>query len=289
MDLKIIEKIQKIAITAMFSDDEFLEKLSLKGGNAMDLIHKISSRASIDLDFSICTDFEVSNLKKIETRIHTLLINAFKEEGLIIIDFKFEKKPKIANTENEDFWGGYFISFKVIEESKYNEYSNDINTLRRRTIVIGTQQKKTFRIDLSKFEYCDPREEIEFNGLTIYCYSPEMIMFEKLRALCQQTDEYKKVVKSMTKRARAKDFFDIFVIMKSRYININKKENIDLLKKIFKAKKVPLELIHKIRNDFEFHESDFESLRDTIKPGFELKSFKYYFDYVLDKFENIKT
>lgn len=288
MDLKIIEKIQKIAITAMFSDDEFLEKLSLKGGNAMDLIHKISSRASIDLDFSICDDFEISNLKKIETRIHDLLITAFKEEEFVIIDFKFGKKPKTANAENEDFWGGYSISFKVIEELNYDKYSNDISSLRRRTINIGAKQKKTFKIDLSKFEYCDPREEIEFNGLTIYCYSPEMIMFEKLRALCQQTDEYKKVVKSMTKRARAKDFFDIFVIMKSRYINLNKKENIILLKKIFKAKKVPLELIQKIRNDFEFHKADFESLRDTVKSGIELKSFKYYFDYVLDKFENIK-
>lgn len=36
---KTLEKIKRLAITAMFSDDELLDKLVLKGGNAMALIH----------------------------------------------------------------------------------------------------------------------------------------------------------------------------------------------------------------------------------------------------------
>jgi predicted nucleotidyltransferase component of viral defense system len=50
--------IRKLTITALFSDDVLLEQLVLKGGNAMSLIYHISPRVSLDLDFSMETDFE---------------------------------------------------------------------------------------------------------------------------------------------------------------------------------------------------------------------------------------
>lgn len=43
-DLAELEKIKKLAIVAVFSDDELMERLVLKGGNALDLIHGISTR-----------------------------------------------------------------------------------------------------------------------------------------------------------------------------------------------------------------------------------------------------
>lgn len=51
------EEIRRITIIALFSDDELVNQLVLKGGNALSLIHKVSLRTSLDLDFSLATDF----------------------------------------------------------------------------------------------------------------------------------------------------------------------------------------------------------------------------------------
>jgi Nucleotidyl transferase AbiEii toxin, Type IV TA system len=56
-DPKLLDRIKSLAVQAMFSDDELLEQLVLKGGNAMALVHQISARASVDLDFSLKQDF----------------------------------------------------------------------------------------------------------------------------------------------------------------------------------------------------------------------------------------
>jgi len=46
-------QIRRAAIAALFSDDVLTEYLVLKGGNALDLIYGITSRTSMDLDFSM--------------------------------------------------------------------------------------------------------------------------------------------------------------------------------------------------------------------------------------------
>ena len=52
-----IEIIKRIAIIALFSDDELMDSIVLKGGNAIDLLQVDTPnsyvRASYDLDFSI--------------------------------------------------------------------------------------------------------------------------------------------------------------------------------------------------------------------------------------------
>ena len=45
MDQKSFEKIKKITLKAMYSDDDLMETLVLKGGNAIDLIYGVSSEA----------------------------------------------------------------------------------------------------------------------------------------------------------------------------------------------------------------------------------------------------
>ena len=54
-----LDQIKKLAVMAMFSDDDLMDQLVLKGGNAMALIHKLTSRESVDLDFSMRHDFFV--------------------------------------------------------------------------------------------------------------------------------------------------------------------------------------------------------------------------------------
>lgn len=44
----VLEQIKRVAIAAMFSDDELLEQLVLKGGNAMDVVLQVNSRASVE-------------------------------------------------------------------------------------------------------------------------------------------------------------------------------------------------------------------------------------------------
>jgi predicted nucleotidyltransferase component of viral defense system len=58
MDLELLERLKKLTIIAMVSDDYLMEKLVLKGGNALDLFYGISPRASLDLDFSMPDDFK---------------------------------------------------------------------------------------------------------------------------------------------------------------------------------------------------------------------------------------
>lgn len=156
--------------------------------------------------------------------------------------------------------------------------------MRKGALSLGSGEKKPFTIDISKHEYCGPKEEKELDGFTIYVYTPEMLVIEKIRAICQQMDEYP----YGTKSARARDFIDIYILMENQKVDLLEERNIELIKLIFAAKEVPLELIGKIPKYREFHERDFRSVVDTINAGFPLKDFNYYFDYVVGKTERLK-
>jgi predicted nucleotidyltransferase component of viral defense system len=47
-----LEEVRRLTIIALFSDDELYEQIVLKGGNALNLVYGLSSRTSLDLDFS---------------------------------------------------------------------------------------------------------------------------------------------------------------------------------------------------------------------------------------------
>ena len=51
-------EIRRTAITALFSDDMLLDRLVLKGGNALSLVYELTSRTSLDLDFSMANAFD---------------------------------------------------------------------------------------------------------------------------------------------------------------------------------------------------------------------------------------
>jgi len=48
-----IDEIRKLAIIALFSDDDLMDTLVLKGGNALTFAYNVSNRASIDVDVSM--------------------------------------------------------------------------------------------------------------------------------------------------------------------------------------------------------------------------------------------
>ena len=273
----------------MFSDDELMDTLVLKGGNVLDLIYGVSIRSSIDIDFSMKSEFEKEELNQIVYKIEKILVNTFNEEDLVVFDINFAEKPKHIKSELKDFWGGYEIEFKVADKNIFSKLKRDISSLRRNALVVGPRQRRKFKIEISKFEYCDTKQKKNYNGYTIYLYTPTMIVFEKLRAICQQMPEYRDIVKSKNQTARARDFVVIYYIVRSFKIKFNSEENFELLKNIFESKKVPILMINKIDEFREFHRQDFPAVIDTVKTEAKLKDFDFYFDFVIDLCKDLKS
>ncbi len=58
MSVHDTDRIKRLIIAALVSDDELVGTLVLKGGNALSLARKLESRASFDLDFSMEGEFD---------------------------------------------------------------------------------------------------------------------------------------------------------------------------------------------------------------------------------------
>ncbi len=278
MDLEKIEKIKRIAIRAMFSDDFLMQELVLKGGNALDIVYDMAERSSMDIDFSIEGKF--SNLEKIIDKIYRVLNKSYLDAGFKIFDLNFEERPPSISEDMANFWGGYSITFKVHPNPE--RFTNkDMRRARMDAVSYSKTHEKIFKIEISKYEYCKPKIEKTFENIYIYIYPLEMIVIEKLRALCQNTGEYREIVRSHQPAARAKDFFDIYSIVTNYNIDIYSTDKLGILKAVFNAKRVPIEFLNKLENYKELHKSGFDSLRAIIKPEVKLMEFDHYFDFVL--------
>ena len=150
MNLEFHEKITKSVIIAMFSDDDLMERMVLKGGNALDIIHGVAHRASVDLDFSIEDDFRKEELSTIESKFKKVLNETFRDAGFQSFDINFQEKPDNVSDDVADFWGGYQIELKIIELGKYRNWAHDLDTLRRNALVTGLNQGRKITIDISK-------------------------------------------------------------------------------------------------------------------------------------------
>jgi hypothetical protein len=208
---KRLEEIKKLVVIAMFSDDRLMERLVLKGGNALDLIFRISARASLDVDFSMQGDFkDAADQAVMSKRVEKTLKQTFGENGYEVLDVKMEEKPEGLTPDLANFWGGYGVEFKLIEKEKYARFAGNVEQLRRNALQFNPDASAKFTIDISKFEYVTGKESRQLDGYRIFVYSPEMIVCEKLRAICQQMEEYGSIVKrSRAGSARARDFLDI--------------------------------------------------------------------------------
>lgn len=282
-----LEKIKKLVVIAVFSDDRLMERLVLKGGNALDLIHRISTRASVDVDLSMDDDFDAAERLAIAGRLEKVLKATFRPAGYEVFDVKVEEKPRLVTLDLADFWGGYGVEFKLAETAVFERFSTEIEQLRRNAVPLG--QGSRFLIDISKFEYTAGKQPHDLDGYRIFVYSPEMIVAEKLRAICQQMPEYGPVVKrNRPGSARARDFVDIHALVAGRGIDMRAEQNRALISHMFTAKRVPLRLLGLIGNSREFHRQDFPAVTDTVKAGVVLEEFDFYFDFVVDLVERLK-
>lgn len=287
LDRERLEHIKRIAIISLFSDDELMDKFVLKGGNALSLIYKLIQRESIDIDVSIEND--IDNIQEFKEKVENLLVKNFDENNYYAFDIKLSEKPHTLDSELKSFWGGYRLEFKVIEKEAMNNLNGDIEKIRKSALSLGKGAKKNFKIDISKWEYCEGKEEIELDDYIIYVYSPLMIVYEKLRAICQQNETYKSIVPSMKRSPRPRDFYDIYCILENiSEINMTNETNLEILKSIFEIKKVPLYFLGELEKDREYHKSDYETLKSTVEQNKELEDFDFYFNYVREKVNSIK-
>jgi hypothetical protein len=273
---------RRTAVEALFSDDIVSEYLVIKGGNAIEIVHAVPNcRASFDIDASIPGILSEEEKTLIEGRVRSTLEKAFAEIGYRIIDYTFREITFVGEANSVgSFWGGYRIEFKILSEKYGLITKGNLESKRRRTEKVSVTGGRKFRIEISKCEYCDGKETVRINGYDIYVYSPAMIVAEKLRAICQQSDEYRDIVKSHP-RPRGRDFYDIYVVKEYFGLDTRTPEFVDILGKVFAAKKVGLGLLREIAEQRVFHELDFAKIANTIKPGSEIRPFDFYFDYVL--------
>jgi predicted nucleotidyltransferase component of viral defense system len=272
--------IRRLVIISMFSDDTLFAQLALKGGNALNIVYGFGSRSSIDVDLSLEKDFE--DLEDSRERIFRALRDRFAEAGFVVFDESLERRP-LQNKAGDEKWGGYQIEFKLMEASRFESMKDDIEKTRREAFVVGPAEQRIFRVQISKHEYCEGKVEIQLDDYSIVVYTPAMIAIEKLRAICQQMPEYP-LRGYATPRAR--DFFDIHLTITDGKVDLGSNENLELVRNIFAAKAVDLNLLARIESQREFHRQDWPSVELTVSGP--LASFDFYFEFVLGQAQILK-
>jgi hypothetical protein len=266
----------------MFSDDVLMNTLVLKGGNALTIAHKLESRTSIDVDLSMPNDFD--DIEDTEHRLSHALTDRFESNGLAVFDFKLRRKPENEVPGLDPRWGGYTLEFKLTEREQFVSLRDDKDALRRGATIVGPNQQRVFRVDISKHEFCEPKTSVEVDDYTVFVYTLPMIAIEKLPAICQQLPEY---LKRGYQTPRARDFLDIHNILKDRAIELTEADNLVLFAPIFEAKNVPLALLFKIQTQREFHRADWDSV--VAAAAQRLEPFDYYFDFTLRLIDELKA
>lgn len=273
-----LTRVKKLTLVAMVADDDLLELLVLKGGNAMDLIYGVSSRSSTDLDFSTAQDIDKD---QVLAKITRSLVAAFSAEGYTAFDIKMAQRPGTMPEELASFWGGYFVEFKLIQTKRAEALKADLEQMRRQAIIFGDGGK--FTIDISRHEYVAEKQQTNLDGYTLYVYSPEMIVCEKLRAICQQLPDYGEIVQraSVGGKSRARDFVDIDTLVAKYSIDLGSAHTQRLIREMFRIKKVPLSYLGRVAEMRALHAAEFDTVREAMRPGAKLEPFDCYFDKVL--------
>lgn len=283
------DEIRNTIVTSIFSNDDLLDILTLKGGNAMKLL-ELTNRESSDLDFSITEGKRLS--KEVEgVQIEEQLSQSFEENGYKVISLKFSDKPLKRKVITPPYWGGYQIEFSIISLNKFH----DLNERQKANINAYAESiehgKKKIKIDLSFEEYTEPRIETKLNDFTIYLYSPLMIVYEKIRASCQQLPEYK----LGTEKARARDLYDIYTMLTHKKQldlkdEVFNESNFYIIQKMFELKNVDLSLMLQLGTIKNELKSDYENNVIPQIPGNqESPDFEFLFSYNTEIFEDLHT
>ena len=268
----MIDKIKRLTLRALVSDEILMQGLVLKGGNALSIAYNIKDRGSVDIDFSIENDFTENEKSRIENQLDYLLNTEFSKEDLLVFDIKFKEKPKQQKVKE---WKGYVILFKIISKKLFVAGEDDRN--RMKAISIKPDQSKSFNVDISSYEYVDSSRMADVDGAILRVYTPEMIVIEKLRALCQSIPEYQTIVSTARSKGRSRDFYDIWNICQNFKLDFTTDEHKQLLVDIFAAKRVPVDFLNLLPKYKDLQSQDWVNVIDTVEG--DLKDFEFYYDF----------
>ncbi|RKH66283.1 hypothetical protein D7X96_21795 [Corallococcus interemptor] len=295
----------ELVVSAIASDEELFDKLVLKGGNALQLIHKIGARASIDYDFSMQDDVEDSAW--LAARLERAVQRHFELEGYRVLDFKFTPRPArrpIVGQTNPR-WGGYNATFKYMSAEDWaaaegvgsqrfmkgqraalahgDGARHDPTSEADEALTYRRNIGKKVEVEISKYEYTEGKQEVEVDGYPVYVYTLPMIAAEKLRAICQQMAAHGQ---RRNPAPRPRDFYDIHACVQSGQVDLT--QHLATVRGMFAAKEVPLSLLNHIPEYRSFHANAWGEVVSTVT-GEKLEFFDHYFDFVLNEVARLQA
>ncbi|MBC7540163.1 MAG: nucleotidyl transferase AbiEii/AbiGii toxin family protein [Bacteriovorax sp.] len=241
-----IEEIIVECLTCLYSNDYFKNEIYLKGGQAVRLVENIDHRFSSDIDFSTSGKIEKPEEFFVFTR--DILKGHFNSFGLHVFDCTWIRKPKVRSNGLPDFWSGWQLEFKLIDNAK-STLEGGLKS--KAALVPRNTNSPKITMEISEFEYCGSVQKVKIQGSEIKAYSRILIILEKVRAICQQHPDYK----YSGNKQRTRDFYDIANLI-SKSLKEDK-ASIDLfyeeakkhIGNVFMAKEVPLVMLDKIFSD----------------------------------------
>jgi len=276
----MLDRIKRLTLRALVADEILMKGLVLKGGNALSIAYNIRDRGSVDIDFSMENDFSKKEISRIENQLDYLLNSEFAKEDLKVFDIKFKEKPKQQKVKE---WKGYEILFKIISKELYVKGEDRAN--RMKAISIKSDHSKSFSVDISSYEYVATSRMTDVDGTILRVYTPEMIVIEKLRALCQSMPEYQNIISTARIKGRARDFYDIWNICQNFKLDFTTDENKQLMEDIFASKLVPVDFLNLIPKYKDLQSKDWVNVIDTVQE--DLKGFEFYYDFTISVINNL--
>lgn len=206
------------AVLKFYMYDRFIERLSkskyrdnivLKGGFYLSSLFGIENRSTIDIDAVIRkAKFTEDNLLKMITEI----INVDVDDNVV---FKINETSSIRD---EDEYGGLRVTIDFQLENV----------------------KDKFHIDMATGDPIYPRPDsynykslIEKKTYQVWTYTTETVLAEKLETILNKLDT----------SSRMKDYYDIYLIYKFKFAELNKENFMMAVKKTFEKRKFQGNLI----------------------------------------------
>ena len=267
-----IEAVIEHAILALYRNPELARRLFLKGGGALRLLEGLDARLSIDADFSLAG--AVPDGKAFFEDIHAALNREFDKFDFDVIDFRHVRKPKRRGDHCPDWWGGWTCTFKLAATSTRGLPSDQ---RRRRALVPVGAKGSIIPLDISEHEYCGSGRITRVRGVNVHGYTRELLVLEKIRALCQQNPKYA----YRTQKNRARDIFDIYELTKQVHDGFEAVCR-EQLRDVFEAKRVPLDYLNDLWTG-EFTDSmihGFPQVLETVGKSVRTYSVDVYLEHL---------
>ena len=236
----------------------------------MRLFDNLTSRLSIDADFSVNTD--IDNESEFFRDLKSSVGARFRRKKFDIIDFEWSRKPGKRRARYPDWWGGWLCEFKLVS---FQHRGKVIATKRRNALIPDGANSPKVTVEISKHEYCGKKRTKIIQGVKIFGYSRELLVVEKIRAICQQHPDYA----YRSSKNRARDFYDIYELTANTDDGFISRCS-SQIEKVFRAKEVPLEILASLWEvDFiDEQRRGFDEVKDTVTG--ELYDFDVYVEHL---------